>query len=113
MRAVLGVLMIAAGAWHFVKTDFYVRIMPGYLSYPRMLVLASGAAAILTGLLLLRASTARAGAWGAILYFIAVFPANIHMALHPGIVPQLPAWTFWARLPLQAVFIAWAWRYAR
>lgn len=110
MRRFLGGFLTAAGVWHFVKTDFYVRIVPDYLPHPRALVLASGAAAVAAGLLLFRASTARAGAWGAALYFIAVFPANIHMAFHPEITPWLPAWTLWARLPLQAALIAWAYR---
>jgi uncharacterized membrane protein len=56
-----------------------------------------------------------AAAWGLISLFIAVFPANIYMTLHnikiDGI-PQNQA-LYWARLPLQAVLIAWAYWYTR
>jgi uncharacterized membrane protein len=40
---------------------------------------------------------------------IAIFPANVHMALHPEDFPKVPggAATLWARLPFQVVFIAW------
>ena len=49
--------------------------------------------------------------WGLVALYVAVFPANLHMALSgaqldPG--NPLPAWAAWARLPFQAVFILWA-----
>jgi uncharacterized membrane protein len=48
--------------------------------------------------------------WWSIGTLIAVFPANVHMALHPDRYRMIrggrPALI--ARLPLQAVFIAWA-----
>jgi uncharacterized membrane protein len=56
----------------------------------------------------------RLAAWGIILLLIAVFPANLHVALHNvalgGAEEGLGFWN-WARLPFQAVFIAWAWWY--
>jgi uncharacterized membrane protein len=44
---------------------------------------------------------------------IAVYPANIHMAINNHLYPDLPAWLLWSRLPLQFVLIAWAWWYTR
>jgi uncharacterized membrane protein len=49
-----------------------------------------------------------AAGWFLILLLIAVFPANLHMALHPELYPDLPPAVLWARLPLQGVFVAWA-----
>jgi uncharacterized membrane protein len=43
---------------------------------------------------------------------VAVFPANIHMALNPARFEKaVPGGrhALWARLPFQAVFVAWAW----
>jgi uncharacterized membrane protein len=42
---------------------------------------------------------------------VAVYPANIHMALHEGpwTAQGVPAWALWARLPFQFLFMAWAW----
>lgn len=105
----LAALMIPAGANHFLNLPFYVRIMPDYLPAHEALVLLSGFFAVEIGFLLLWKRTRRWGAYGAIAYFAAVFPANVHIALHPEIFPHLPPWTTWARLPFQAVLIYWAW----
>jgi len=111
---VMGILYVVAGIMHFVNTDFYLRIMPSYLPWHRELVYLSGIAEVLLGVLVLRPPTRTLAAWGIIALLIAVFPANIHMAMHriplqPGTVPNLLA--LWLRLPLQAVLIAWAWWY--
>jgi len=39
---------------------------------------------------------------------VAMFPANLHMALHPEEFPDLTSFALYARLPIQALFIAWA-----
>jgi uncharacterized membrane protein len=48
--------------------------------------------------------------WWIIGVLAAVFPANIHMALHPERYEQIPEPALWARLPLQFVAAWWAWR---
>ena len=112
MRYLFGLLFCAAGVLHFIKTEFYLKIMPPYLPFHRELVYASGAAAFVLGALLMIPGSRRIAAWGMIAYLIAVYPANIYMALHPGIFPDLPAWIGWARLPLQFVLILMAYRFA-
>jgi uncharacterized membrane protein len=104
---VAGIIFMTAGTLHFLEKSFYLRIMPPYLPHPGILVELSGTAAIVIGVLLSATPTVRWGAWGAILYLLAVFPANIYMALHPEIFPGIPAWTGWARLPLQFLFLYW------
>lgn len=112
MKWLLGVLFIALGANHFVSADVMVRIMPPYLPWHYELVLLSGVFEIIGGIGLLIPRFQVAAAWGLIALLIAVFPANVHMALHPEIgaelFPKLPPAAWWWRLPLQAVFIAWA-----
>ncbi len=51
------------------------------------------------------------GSWWSIVTLIAVFPANVHMALHPDRYRRIPGGrpSLIARLPLQALMIAWAW----
>jgi uncharacterized membrane protein len=109
----LAVLMVIAGAMHFVAPAAYVRIVPRSLPAPRALVLVSGVFEVLGGIGLLVPETRPVAAWGLIALFIAVFPANVNMAVNrigfgrkPG-----PAWLLWARLPLQAVLIAWAYAF--
>ncbi len=104
----LGALFIAAGALHFVSPGFYLRIMPPQIPWPMLAVYLSGLAEIIGGAGLLISSTRRlAGVW-LIIVLIAVYPANVYMALEPARF-GLPAWALYARLPLQFVLIAWAW----
>lgn len=115
-RHALAVVMVAVGVAHFVRPQPFVDIMPPYLPAHLPLVYLSGLFEVLGGLGLLLERSRRVAAWGLIALYVAVFPANIHMALH-GVVPSgtepLPGWALWARLPLQLVFIAWAHRYTR
>ena len=112
-RYLLGVLFMAAGINHFWHTAFYVSMMPPYLPLHLELVYLSGLAEIGLGALLFLTRWQRLAAWGVIALCIAVFPANVNMALHPELFPQFSAQGLWLRLPLQAVAIAWAWWYTR
>ena len=112
-RYLLGVLFVVAGLNHFVMTDFYVGIVPPYLPWPLALVYLSGVAEAGSGLLLLFRNWAVLAAWGIIALCVAVFPANLHMALHPALFPQFSELALWVRLPLQAAIMAWAYWYTR
>ncbi len=112
-RYAFGLAFIGAGANHFVNAAFYVAIMPPYLPWPLALVYLSGGAEMGLGALLLVQRWARWAAWGLIALLIAVFPANLHMALHTDLYPWAEPWALWLRLPLQAVLIAWAHAYTR
>ena len=105
----MGLLLVAAGLNHFRALDFYKRLIPPYLPLPGTLVVVSGVAEVALGLGLLVRRTSRPAAWGVVALLIAVFPANLHMALNPRDFPQFPVWALWARLPLQIPLIAWAW----
>jgi uncharacterized membrane protein len=106
---VAAVCYVVAGLLHFMKPTPYLRIMPPYIPWPSAMVRISGGFEILGGLGLLVPPTRRAAAWSLVALLIAVFPANIYMAMHPieagatGIAPVLR----WGRLPLQIFFIWW------
>lgn len=112
-RRALAAFFVAAGANHFVFTDFYISIIPPYLPYPRELVWISGVAEIAGGIGLLVERWRPAARWGLILLLLAVFPANLHMALEPDDFSRFPRWALYLRLPLQVVFLAWVWWAAR
>ncbi|MDB5036085.1 MAG: DoxX family rane protein [Chlorobi bacterium] len=112
-RYIFGISLALAGLNHFINPAGYVRIIPPYLPFPQLLVGLSGLAELLLGVLILFPRYMRLAAWGSIALLIAVFPANIHMALHPSYFPGIDPAILWLRLPLQAVFIAWAYRYTR
>lgn len=107
LRRLCGPVFIAAGINHFVMPRAYEAIMPDYLPVHRELVAASGVAEIAGGAALLHPRTRRLGAWWLLATLVAVFPANLHMALHPERYPKIPRAALYARLPFQLVFAAW------
>lgn len=112
-KVFFALLFIGAGANHFRVPQFYESIMPPYLPWHYVLVILSGIAEILLGIGLLIPQLSVYAAWGLILLLLAVFPANIHMAMHPEQYPNIPTIALWIRLPLQLVLIAWAFWYTR
>lgn len=109
LRAMAGPFFVFAGAMHFVAPRTYARIVPPYVPRHREVVYVSGLAEAIGGLGLMTRATRRAAGWWLIATLLAIFPANVHMALHPDEFPKVPggAASLWARLPFQAVFIAW------
>jgi uncharacterized membrane protein len=115
LRWLLAAFMTLAGINHFRSPDVYVGMMPAMLPAPLALVYISGIAEIAGGLGLLPRSTRKLAAWGLIALFIAVFPANVNMAINalPLGERTVPLWALWARLPLQLLLIAWAYVFTR
>ena len=111
-KIVLACFMFVAGILHFVMPDFYLKMMPEYMPWHLALVYISGVCESLLGVLLLVPRLSRLAAWGIIALLIAVFPANIHVYQNPEILPA-PDWVHLLRLPLQAVFILWAYWHTR
>jgi len=111
----LGATFLFAGLLHFLRPRWYEAIMPPYLPAHRALVYASGAAEMAGGAATLHPRTRAAGGWWLIATLLAIFPANIHVATHLDEIPgdaaqRIPRWLHYLRLPVQGVFVAWAWR---
>jgi uncharacterized membrane protein len=113
MKWLLGFLFVFAGVSHFLRSSFFVSIVPPYLPWPLALVYISGVFEVVLGMLLLIPRTRRVAAWGLIALLVAVFPANLHMAFHPDSYPEFSPVALWARLPFQGLFIAWAFWFTR
>ncbi len=108
-RYLLGTLFIAAGINHFLNTATYLSIMPPYLPWHLELVYISGIAEAAFGSLLLIRRYAVLAGWGLVALCVAVFPANVHMAMHADLYPAISELVLWLRLPAQGLLIAWAW----
>jgi uncharacterized membrane protein len=108
IRFFAGPFFVFAGAMHVIPKA-YKRIVPRALPAHDAIVYASGVAEMVGGVGLMSSRRRRAAGWWLIATLIAVFPANINMALHADDFPQVPggAKTLYARLPVQGVFIAW------
>lgn len=113
MKYLLAIFFILAGLNHFRSPEFYLNIMPPYLPWHGPLHLLSGLLEILFGALLLVPKYSRVAAWGIIAVLILVFPANVHMAMHPELYPEISPVALYVRLPIQGLFILWAWWFTR
>jgi uncharacterized membrane protein len=107
----LGVAFLAAGAMHFISPRSYLPMMPSYLPWPEQLIAISGAAEMAGGLGVLLPFTRRMAGYGLIALLIAVFPANLNMAINHTQIPHLHVTPLmaWLRLPLQLPIIYWVW----
>ena len=95
------------GVRHFINHDFFLAIMPNYLSFHLEIVYISGIAEILFGILLFFRKTRTFASYGIITLLVCVFPANIHLVgseLSQSILEVTKDQTI-IRLPFQALFI--------
>jgi uncharacterized membrane protein len=109
LARLFGPFFVFAGVMHFVVPRTYEAIVPDYLPAHKELVQASGVAEIVGGLGVMHPRTRRLASWWSIATLVAVFPANLHMALHPDKYKVPGGRTaLYIRLPIQLLFIAWA-----
>jgi uncharacterized membrane protein len=117
LRWVLTVFMVGAGLNHFLSPEPYLGMMPAEIPerFHVLLVDISGIAEMAGGLGLILPATRRLAAWGLIALYVAIFPANLNMAINhlPLGTKPIDAWLLWARLPLQLVLIVWSFWYTR
>ena len=107
-KLAFALFFVGAGINHFLRTGFYLRMMPPYVPFHHTAVYVSGVAEIALGLLLLVPQTTVVAAWGIIALLVAVFPANLQMAIHPETFPEFTPAALWIRLPFQPLMMAWA-----
>jgi uncharacterized membrane protein len=109
-RLPLALFFVGAGIMHFVKPRAYEATVPDALPAHPEIVAISGVAEIAGGLALLDRRTAPWAGWWLIALLLAVFPANVNMAVNAERFRAVPEALLWIRLPLQALLIAWVWR---
>ena len=116
LRYAMGLVYVVAGVLHFVTPRQFEEIVPPRLPRPRALVYLSGVAELVLGVGVLFERTRERSAWGLVALLAAVFPANVYMASDEKFLRLAPEGArdafqlaLYARLPLQAVLVAWAW----
>lgn len=119
LRATLAAFFTFTGTMHFLRPRFFEAIVPPAIEeQKREAVAVSGVAEIAGAAMVLHPTSRRLGRWWLLALLIAVFPANVHMAVNPEQIRGLdlknvPRWALWARLPLQPLAMAWVWRATR
>ena len=106
-------LLAVTGSLHFIAPKPYAEIVPEQLPSPYGLVYASGVAELLCAAGLAVPRTRRLAGWATALLFVAVFPANVKMALDSTDRSTLYQVGVWARLPVQVPLVVWAASIAR
>ena len=101
-----------AGSLHFIRPGAYEATMPDWIPHHQEAVFISGVAELAGAAALLAKPTRGLARWWLIALLVAVFPANVHMAVNPEQIrgldlDQIPRWALWARLPLQPLLILW------
>jgi uncharacterized membrane protein len=116
--AALSGFFTLAGTMHFVRPRFYEAMVPPAVGNEREVVVISGLAELAGAAALLHPASRRLGRWWLLALLVAVFPANLHMAVNPEQIhgldlDRIPRWALWARLPLQPLAMLWVWRATR
>lgn len=109
-RRGMAVAMVFAGVSHAVRPDPFVQHLPDWMPAREALVLITGIVEVLLGAALVRPRAHRRLAGRALAaYLVAVFPANVYVAIEGVDVDGQPGGIYhWIRLPMQALFIGWA-----
>ncbi|MDO9409590.1 hypothetical protein [Patulibacter sp.] len=109
IQRLFGPFFLSAGIAHFAIPKPFQSMVPDYLPAHRELVQVSGVVEGVAGIATMVPRTRRWGRLLSIATLVAVFPANVNMALHPEKYP-VPGGraALIARLPLQGLLIWWA-----
>ncbi len=118
----MAIMLVLTGTGHFIVPGPVDQLVPAFLpGEPRLWTYLSGVAEIVVALMLLAPlgkkiagkSIRLGGAYSAFALFLAVFPANINMAIQWS-SREMPQPLFaYARLPLQFGLFYWAWALAK
>ena len=109
----LSVFFIYFGIDHFINPDFYLSIMPPSFPLHEEAVYISGFFEIVGGIGVLIPRFRKIAGWGLVALLIAVYPANIYMAITPEAFPDIPVEILYFRLVLQFLFFYWAYSVTR
>ena len=107
----MSIMYILAGVMHFIKPKVYLRIMPKYLPFHRLLVILSGIAEILLGISLLIAPLKNLAIYGIIIVLAIFLTVHFYMLSDKKASAGIPAWILVLRIPLQFGLMYWAYSY--
>ena len=108
---------INVGIKHFIDSEWFLYIIPPYLTFIGLeLIYISGFFEVVLGLLLLFPKYRKISAYAIIFLLIAVYPANIYLALNKEPQELLGINSFsasWIRLPIQFILMGIAYHHSK
>ena len=110
---IMSLFYIGVGTNHIINPNWFVRIIPPILPFKIAIVYISGIFEIILGSLLIFPKTRYIAGWGLIILLLAVYPANIYVALTNGEAMDTTPMIAWGRLPFQFVFIGLAYWHSK
>ena len=106
---IMSLFYINVGVKHFIDPDWFLYIIPPYLTFIGLeLIYLSGIFEITVGILILFSKYRKIASYGIILLLIGVYPANIYLAFNDLPQQQIGISSFaasWVRLPIQFILI--------
>jgi uncharacterized membrane protein len=106
-RAALATMLVFTASAHFTKLkEDLVRMVPDWVPRPRAVIYATGVCELAGAVGLLFPWSQRAAGIALVLFFLAVFPANVNAARTGAGMRGAPATPLWLRAPMQVLFIA-------
>ena len=109
----LAAFFINVGVDHFVNPEFYLSIMPPAFPLHLEAVYISGFFEVLGGVGVLIPRLRKIAGWGLVALLVAVYPANIYMAITPEAFPEVSVELLYVRLAFQFLFFYWAFSVTR
>jgi uncharacterized membrane protein len=106
-RLAMAGAMVFSGVSHFADTAAFVRLLPEFVPAREAVILATGVLEILLGVGLVVPRWRRKVALILVAYLVAVFPANVYVAVADVPLEGLGGGNPWLRLPFQAIYIGW------
>lgn len=102
------------GISHFTNPARFIEMMPPFIPAHAEMVIISGIAEIAGAVGLMIPATRRAAGIGLLALLVAIFPANVYVAVAGKTVQGMPsaAWYYWVRLPFQYVYMVWIYLFA-
>ena len=110
---IMSLFYIIAGINHFINPVWYVRIVPPILPFKIVIVYITGILEIILGSLLFFPNTRFIAGWGLVILLVAIYPANIYVALTNGEAMDTTPIIAWGRLPFQFALITLAYWHSK
>lgn len=110
-RWLAAIFFVFSGSLHFVIPEFYYSMMPPFIPFKEFFIVLTGIAEIVFGVGILVPAVQRRSGMSMIALLIAIFPANIYVAIAQPTLMNLEysPESMWLRLLLQPLFIVWVW----